>query len=258
MTDQNYAAIERALQRAATAKPLLVALDFDGTLAPLVDVPDDARMTAKARAAVEALAAAPQTTVALVSGRGLANLRQVSEADPKWWLIGSHGVELEGPANGGVVQVPTADPVERQALWDDFVAIAKAFPGAWVETKPWGAALHTRSLPADIEEEIRHKARAAITPYGERVTTRLGHGIIESSLQSQHKGDGIEALRQHLHPEATLFIGDDLTDEDAQAVLGPGDVGIRCGPGESMATYFLADVDAVADFLASVATLRSE
>lgn len=252
----DYAPIEQALERAATAKPLLVALDFDGTLAPLVDVPDDARMTARARAAVDALAAAPETAVALVSGRGLANLRQVSEADPQWWLIGSHGVELEGPADGGVVQVPTADPVERQALWDDFVAIAEAFPGAWVETKPWGAALHTRSLPATGEEEIRRRARDAIASYGDRVTTRLGHGIIEASLQSQNKGDGIEALRDYLHPDATLFIGDDLTDEDAQAVLGSGDVGIRCGEGDSLAQYFLADVDAVADFLTSLAVHR--
>lgn len=253
---KDYAPIGQALERAATARPLLVALDFDGTLARLVDVPDDARMTAQARAAVEALAAAPETTVALVSGRGLANLRQVSEADPQWWLIGSHGVELEGPANGGVVQVPTADPMERQALWDDFVAIAEEFPGAWVETKPWGAALHTRSLPDAVEEEIRRKARDAIAPYGDGVTTRIGHGIIESSLQSQNKGDGIEALRDYLHPEATLFIGDDLTDEDAQAALGPGDVGIRCGEGDSVARYFLADVDAVAGFLSSLAALR--
>ncbi|MDR9434448.1 trehalose-phosphatase [Pontimonas sp.] len=253
----HYKPIEQALERAASAEPLLVALDFDGTLAPLVDVPDDARMTKAARAAVEALASAPETTLALVSGRGLANLREVSAADPRWWLIGSHGVELEGPADGGVVRVPTADPMERQAVWDAFVAIADAFPGAWVETKPWGAALHTRSLPAAQEDDIRHRARAAAASFGDALTTRLGHGIIECSLQSQNKGDGIEALRELLHPETTLFIGDDLTDEDAQAVLGPGDVGIRCGEGESVAPYFLADVDAVADFLASLAARRS-
>ena len=255
-TSSGFEPIEQGLERAVSAPTLLVALDFDGTLAPLVDNPDQARMTAAARFAVEALAGLPATTIALVSGRGLANLREVAEADPRWWLIGSHGVELEGPADGGIVAVPTADPDELQALWDDFVAIADQFPGTWVETKPWGAALHTRSLDDSTEDTVRAMARQRIAQYGDALTTRLGHGIIESSLQSQNKGDGIEALRDHLQPEVTVFIGDDVTDEDAQAVLGSGDVGIRCGLGPTQARFFLPDVDAVADFLGRLAERR--
>jgi Trehalose-6-phosphatase len=70
------------MDAAVSATRLLVALDFDGTLAPLVDNPDDARMTPRARDALVRLAGAENTVVALVSGRGLANLRTVSEADP--------------------------------------------------------------------------------------------------------------------------------------------------------------------------------
>ncbi len=253
-----FAPIDQGLERATNASRLLVALDFDGTLAPLVDNPDQARMTPAARNALDALAGLAATTVALVSGRGLANLREVSEADPRWWLIGSHGVELEGPADGGVVAVPTADVDDLQALWDDFTAIAQQFPDTWVETKPWGAALHTRSLDQETEQAVRAHARQRIAGYGDALTTRLGHGIIESSLQSQNKGDGIEALREHLRPDVTVFIGDDLTDEDAQAALGPDDVGIRCGLGPTRAAYFLPDVDAVADFLGQLTTARFE
>lgn len=253
----DFLPIADALHRATQAHTLLVALDFDGTLAPLVDNPDDARMTPPARAALDALSDMPAVTVALVSGRGLANLRDVSEADSRWWLIGSHGIEVEGPADGGVVQVPTADPDELQGLWDDFVAIANRHEGTWVETKPWGAALHTRALDADTEEQVRAEARTIIDTYGDALTTRLGHGIIESSLQSQTKGDGVDALRGHLDPDTTLFIGDDVTDEDAQAVLGPDDVGIRCGVGPTRARYFLPDTDAVAQFLTDLYHARS-
>lgn len=245
------------LDTLATTPRLLVALDFDGTLGYLVDNPDDARMTASARSAVEALSGLPGTTVALVSGRGLENLRAVSEADPRWWLIGSHGVEVEGPSNGGVVRVPTADQEELRKLWEDFAAVAARHPGSWLEQKPWGAALHTRSLGEDEQELARTEARVVIDRWGAALTTRLGHGIIESSLQSQHKGDGIEALREHTHPDVTLFIGDDITDEDALAVLGPGDVGVRVGGSDTLATYRLRDPDDVAAFLAELAQARA-
>ena len=89
---------------------------------------------------------------------------------------------------------------------------------------------------------MRKVASERIAQYGDALTTRLGHGIIESSLQSQTKGDGIEALRDHLGPDVTVFIGDDVTDEDAQAVLGQTDVGIRCGTGPTQARYFLPDL----------------
>ena len=251
-----YALLESAQALLAGAPRLLVALDFDGTLAPLVDNPDLSRMTPEARAAVEQLTESAGVTVALVSGRGLANLRVVSEADPRWWVIGSHGVELEGPADGGVVDVPTADPDERQALWDDFAAVADLFPGTWVEKKPWGAALHTRGLDKSVEDQVREKARTVIAQYGDALTTRLGHGMIESSLQNQTKGDGVLALINHLHPDRTLFIGDDLTDEDAIAVLGPDDVGIHVGGGPSQASYRLDTIDDVAAFLAGIAAQR--
>lgn len=252
----DYHLVESAQATLAGAPTLLVALDFDGTLAPLVDNPDLSRMTPEARAAVLALTDSEGVSVALVSGRGLANLREVSEADPRWWLIGSHGIELEGPANGGVIDVPTADPDERQALWDDFTAVAERFPGTWVERKPWGAALHTRGLDTSVEDQVRAVAKDVIGQYGDALTTRLGHGMIESSLQNQTKGDGVRALVAHLQPERTLFIGDDLTDEDAIAALGEQDVGIHVGDGPSMANLRLDGVADVAAFLFGIAVLR--
>ena len=67
-------------EQIATTPHLLVALDFDGTLAPLVDEPMSARMTAETRAAVQALSALPDTDVAFVSGRSLDHLREIGRA----------------------------------------------------------------------------------------------------------------------------------------------------------------------------------
>jgi len=248
--------IAQAMEAAVAAPKLLIALDFDGTLAPLVDNPDDARMTSPAREALVRLAGTENTVVALVSGRGLANLRTVSEADPRWWLIGSHGIELEGPANGDVVAVPTANPDELQSLWDDFSEVATKYQGTWVETKPWGAAMHTRGVDASIEQQVQAEVREKIAPYGQALTTRLGHGIIESSLQSQTKADGLLALQGHVGPDVTVFAGDDRTDEDAMAVLGQSDIGIRVGEGTTHASYFLESAHDMADFLTELAEKR--
>ena len=248
--------IAQAMDAAASAPRLLVALDFDGTLAPLVDNPDDARMTPPAREALVRLAGAENTVVALVSGRGLANLRTVSEADPRWWLIGSHGIDLEGPAKGDVLAVPTANPDDLQALWDDFSEVAKKYEGTWVETKPWGAAMHTRGVDKSTEQQVQAEVREKIVRYGETLTTRLGHGIIESSLQSQTKGDGLRALQGHVGADLTVFAGDDRTDEDAMAVLGPSDIGIRVGQGSTSASYFLESAHDMADFLTELASKR--
>jgi len=250
------APLDDALDRLVEAKTLLVSLDFDGVLAPLVDNPDDSRITPAGRAALDALNDAPGVTVSLVSGRGLANLRVVSQADPRWWMVGSHGIEVEGPANGGVIHVPTANTDDLEAVWADFKAVAEQFPGTWVETKPWGAALHTRGLDQSVEEAVHAEARKTIARYGDQLTTRLGHGIIESSLQSQTKGDGIRALVGHIAPEATLFMGDDVTDEDALAVMGAGDVGIKVGHQESIARYRIETIPEVAAFLQTLADRR--
>ena len=251
-----WGALQSALKALVDAPSLLIALDFDGVLAPLVDNPDDSRITPEGRAALEALTELAGVQVALVSGRGLANLRTVSQADERWWMVGSHGIEVEAPAHAGAISVPTANQGDLQAVWDDFVAVADQFPGTWVETKPWGAALHTRSLDSGTEEQVREAARERIARYGDALTTRLGHGIIESSLQSQTKGDGLTALMREIEPECTLFMGDDVTDEDALAVLGEGDVGIKVGLQPSVAPYRLETIPEVAEFLMQVAKGR--
>lgn len=252
-----WGALEAALNALVDAPSLLIALDFDGVLAPLVDNPDDSRITPDGRSALDALTALDRVHVALVSGRGLANLRSVSQADERWWMVGSHGIEVEAPAHAGSISVPTANQDDLQAVWDDFVAVADQFPGTWVETKPWGAALHTRSLDSEIEEQVRVAAREKIARYGDALTTRLGHGIIESSLQSQTKGDGVSALMREIEPSCTLFMGDDVTDEDALAVLGDSDVGIKVGLQPSVAPYRLETVPEVARFLMEIAQRRA-
>src|SRR5690606_18762690 len=88
-------ALEAELTALAEADWLLVALDFDGTLAPIVEQPNEARMLPEARRAISAILETPDVTVALISGRAIESLKQVADPDPRLILIGSHGAELD-------------------------------------------------------------------------------------------------------------------------------------------------------------------
>ena len=96
MTAENLALspeLLEAVRRISGTEHLLVALDFDGTLSPIVDRAEDARPLPRSAAALAELAELPRTTTALISGRALDSLRLVASPPAKTLLIGSHGAE---------------------------------------------------------------------------------------------------------------------------------------------------------------------
>ena len=115
-------ALVGALREFARAPRVLVALDFDGTLAPEVDVPAHARALPESHEAVLRLAALPRTRVAIVSGRALASLIEVAGVPDDVLLVGSHGIELRLDEPGDPVSLETAElervDVLREVLAD--------------------------------------------------------------------------------------------------------------------------------------------
>ena len=249
MTSSPVSPSADTLRAVAEANSVLVALDFDGTLAHLVDNPDDARMTPECAAALAGLTDQPGVHIALVSGRSINDLGRVADPDPRWWLVGSHGVEIVGPEGSGVHITPEPDIAQREALWQAFGDVAEKFSGVWVEHKSQGAAMHTRGVSSEVEDAVHQLLLPVIEGFGDSLTTRRGHGIVESALRSANKGDGINALRDYLAPDVVVFMGDDLTDEDGFAVLGPGDLGVKVGADPTKAAYRIPNPDDVSRFL---------
>ncbi|GMA27954.1 trehalose-phosphatase [Arenivirga flava] len=249
MTD----ALARELQRVAEVDVLLVALDFDGVLAPLVDEPGASRMLPEARAALVALAALPRTRVALVSGRGLDDLRAVGEAATGWLLAGSHGEEFD--VGDGPVPAPVDEAVRADLIARLEHAVA-GLAGIRIERKPHGAAVHSRSADASAAERAQAAAVAAIDDLP-GLKRRFGRDVLEVSLSTATKADAIEALRREAGASAVVFAGDDVTDEDALAALHPLDLGVKVGDAETVARHRVADPDAFARLLADLAGRRA-
>jgi trehalose-phosphatase len=230
----------------ASKKKLLVCLDFDGTLAPLVDDPEASRMIDCARQALERLTLLPGVSVALVTGRSIESIKRVADPLDEWFLVGSHGIEVLSP--GELTSYETQWLVSAE-LTEAFYQIVSDHPGVRLERKPFGLALHTRGVEEQVARDAELVAHQLVDSWGTDLVVRTGHGIVECSIQEATKGDGIEEVRRRLGSTAVLFAGDDRTDEDGFAVLGAQDVGIRVGEGETIAPYRLPDADAVAEAL---------
>ncbi|WP_158863527.1 trehalose-phosphatase [Leifsonia sp. AG29] len=251
-------ALAGALRELAEADRLLLALDFDGTLAPFVDVPKGARALPAAKAALDRLERLPETWVAYVSGRPLSSLEIVTEADEDALLIGSHGAEIRFGRDGVSLDLSPDEQETLGRLGEALQALVDSIPDTRLETKPVGFGVHYRLLPPEEGPAVVERAREAAAAVSDRLTIRDGKDIIEFSVREAHKGHGIERLREYTRATAVLFAGDDVTDEDGFGVLRRGDVGIKVGEGDTDARYRVADEEAVAKLLTLLAQAREE
>ncbi|MFE1644826.1 trehalose-phosphatase [Microbacterium sp. P01] len=248
------------LRPLAETAVLLVALDFDGTLAPFEDEPMKARMLPESRAAVESLFTLPDTVVALVSGRSLSDLEQISEhtEDSAIVLAGSHGAEFWIPGEGLVTPTEEARETElRDTLRHDAERELAGFPGVWVEPKTYGFGIHTRTASADDGERAWQYADALVAQHAPHWRRRTGHNIVEYSFRQEGKDAAVAVLRERLSATAVLFAGDDVTDEDAMKALRVDDLGIRVGGGQTAAALRVSDIEELAAVLSALAEMRA-
>lgn len=248
--------LREALSRIARTEHLLVAMDFDGTMAPIVSHADDARPLPRAATAFAGLSVLPRTTTALISGRALASLRQVASPPVDTLLIGSHGAEAWlGPGSTGLRldEEQEALLAEVHSILADIVERA---PGTMLEEKPAGVVLHTRQADDDVAQDAVAAARSLLEDR-RGVYLKDGKRVLETSVVNASKGEGITFLRQITDATAVLFAGDDTTDEDALARLEPGDVGVKVGLDYTQAQYRVEAPVHVAEILEVLLQERS-
>ncbi len=227
----------------------MLALDFDGTLAPIVADPSAARMRTRTAALLAAIAKVFPTVV--ISGRGRDDVAERLAGIPVAAVVGNHGLE------------PSADMeavARRVRRWiPTLVAGVGALAGVHIEDKVYSVAVHYRA------SRNRRAARAAI----ESVARDLGDGtrliggkcvvnIVPSD--APHKGFALQRLRALVGADTAIYVGDDVTDEDVFGLDEPGRLlGIRIGRSPtSRAGYYLKDQREIDHFLSFLVGLRSK
>ncbi len=240
---------EIAARAAALRRPLLVGLDVDGVLAPIVGHADDAVLLPGMLTALRGLA--ERVPVAVVSGRTVEDLQRFGFPDDVE-VFGLHGMERDGE------RTVELGHQEQQRL-DRLVTLASAAAeqageGAWVEVKPASVVLHVREAsPEDGARSAADLRERAADVTGVHVLP--GHGVVELLTRATSKARAVAELREELASAAVVFVGDDRTDEEVFVALGDGDCSIRVGPGETAARHRLAGPPEVLRFLTALTDL---
>ena len=246
-----------ALARLARG-PALYAFDFDGTLAPIVVEPDQARAGARTVALLRRLGALVPT--ALVTGRSADDLRGRIEFTPRY-LVGNHGAEGVPAAShlpfAGVDD--HADAAAHRALastwlaqWPEAIGPAGTIPGILVEPKAYSLSIHYR---AAADHAIAQAAIAAAIARLDPPPRVIGGKCVFNLLPAgaPDKGTALLALVRLERGDAAFFIGDDLTDEAAFQIAPPSWVTVRVGElADSAARYFIpaqGDIDRCLELL---------
>ena len=229
----------RAIAALAAAEPLL-AFDFDGTLAPIVARPDDARVPPPLAEQLARLAAL--RPVAVVTGRSIADATPRLGFAPRW-VVGSHGAE--GPE--GVLAIDADDlaalTVLRERLLGD-AALRAA--GVEVEDKGHSLALHYRRAPEHATAVAA--IDGALYPLDAALKTFGGKCVVNVvAAGAPDKGDAVAALAARCGARAAFFIGDDVNDESVYECARPPWLTVRVGcDADSLAMYCVAGQGEVA------------
>jgi trehalose-phosphatase len=245
--------IQEFWRKVRSSENRLLALDYDGTLAPFHKDPMKAYPLPGVIETLRRLKKASGTTVAIISGRPvyelLALLGYIGVE-----LIGCHGFESMSPYGNVVVRSPS--PRQFEGLEIAEMMLPRRDSTAWIEIKIASIALHTRGMEAaeasEIEEQAFHRWALMASTYD--LECRRFNGGVELRAKGLHKGDALGTVLSR-QPEGTLtvYIGDDETDEDAFRVVRDHGVGIRVGEPtpRTLATEFLHDCREVKEFLES-------
>ncbi len=250
------------LQRIAAAPSTFCFVDYDGTLAPLARTPDAAKPPPGAAALLHALAVAPRTQVALVSGRTIADLRSLLNV-PGIYYIGVHGLEIAAP--NGSVHYPESAAVIRAVLPAIKQHIERSLghrSGILIEDKGLALACHyrlaTRADAADVRAVVARVVERAQRD-GVAIAVMQGHEVVEIRSAVINKGTTVcKLLAAHAPSALAVYIGDDQTDEDAFRLLPPESITIRVGPATlpTAARYRVVDPGEVLRFLHAILARR--
>jgi trehalose 6-phosphate phosphatase len=209
----------RVAERLRASRRVAFFLDFDGTLAPSVRLPEYARLPAATRHALRRLARHPRATVVVISGRRRADLRR-RVAIPGVRYLGLYGREDSRPVR--------LSRLARGALKAIGLRLARGLPRTphvWIENKDVSLSVHLRDAPACVAVQARREIHRALRPF--RSTLREFENLRDVEIVPRTvagKGAAVRrVLAQPLLRHAlAVYFGDDLSDEPGFAAVGRG------------------------------------
>ena len=243
------------IKRQLFGKFVFLFLDYDGTLAPIADTPEKAAITAEDKETLAALLRAPQCKIAIISGRRLEDIKNRIGLEGIIY-VGNHGLEIEGPKLKFKSHIPSAYIRLLQRIKGDLEGKISSLMGAFIEDKGLSLSLHYRQVDKKDTPGLKTIFHETIIYHRVKDALRIKTGKMVLEIRppvSWDKGKvalWLLARQRFALKDKTgvlpLYIGDDVTDEDAFKALK--DKGITILVGElknSYAKYYLKDTTEV-------------
>jgi len=229
MTTADVARAAVAIRRLRDGRHLLLLLDFDGTLTEFNPDPEAVELSPERRRLLVNLSERPDVTLGIISGRRLADLRRRTQLNARTYCAGLHGLEIEGPGVGFVHPDATKTLATIRQLRAVLSSDVAGLRGVFIEDKDLSIAAHFREAAPEIAARVPAIVERHVAPFIESGLLRLMHGACVLEVLPNidwHKGSAVAWIRELVaseHEVVPVYVGDDVTDEDAfQSVRGSG------------------------------------
>lgn len=251
--------VTRAIAERPQGTRLLFLSDYDGTLADFDPDPTIPRPSPRMAELLGSVALRPDLSCGIVSGRRIADLRTRTQLPSRVYLAGLHGMEIEVGSRRW--QHPDLDAARQyvRSLYERLDAV-RSIPGLVLEDKHASVAVHVRAVPMERREEALARAESCADEWvAGGLLRRLNGNMVVEFLPNiaAHKGDATKWIAEDVEERCgqrvwTVFVGDDITDEDAFKSIKHG-IGVLVGARETHAAHRVADITEVGALLEWIA-----
>jgi trehalose 6-phosphate phosphatase len=240
---------------------LCLFLDYDGTLTPIVQRPQDAALSMEARELLKSLSRCDRIEIAIISGRALPDIKKLVGVKGITY-VGNHGMEIESPNLNFKHSMPTGYKNDLKQISAILHQALGRTEGVIIEDKGYSISLHYRLVDPKVIPLVKESFKNAVSAYvhKKRIAVRDGKMVIEVRPPLDwDKGKAVLWIleKKHSVPKnvemLATYVGDDLTDEDAFVALKNEGLTIVVGQTEqSEAQYYLNDTAEVIEFLRQI------
>jgi trehalose 6-phosphate phosphatase len=232
----------------------LYAFDYDGTLAPIVAKPEDAKAAVGTEKLLNELSQV--AAVAIISGRSISDLRTMIDFKGKH-LIGNHGLEREGArreSNGKAASTCTAWVKQLKKGWGSL----KSDKGVFIEDKAFSLALHYRGSRNKKKARLELLKRVGqLKPTPRLILGKCAMNLLPTG--GPHKGMALLETMMKLNVKCAFYIGDDDTDEDVFSLPDHRIISVRVGMKKaSQAQFFIKRQSEMNKLLKKLISLNRE
>jgi len=246
-------------------KFILLFLDYDGTLTPIAEVPNRAVMSQEVSGLLQKLSKSPYCKIGIISGRSLEDIKNTVGMKGVIYA-GNHGLEIEGPKIKFKSQVSPKLKLVIRNIAEDMRERLSNIKGVLIEDKGLTASVHYRLVDKKDIPILKKIISEVIGPYVVRDKIKIDSGKKVYEIKPPVKWDKGKVVlwlmaRQQFaagkREAVPVYIGDDVTDEDAFKVLKKKGLTIFVGePGSSNAGYYLKNTKEVTRFLGLISKIK--